>query len=61
MDMRTQKVKLALTNLAILVFGAGLLTGIYMYADKQIKQEQSCDEPCPDCVPRVPLTNLEEQ
>lgn len=67
--MNNQKVKLY--NAAILVIMAAIFAGVYMYAraEKVHKEEQcpvcieekghdTCDEPCEDCVPRVPLSDI---
>lgn len=52
MDMRTQKVKVGVG------FIIGLVTGIiFMYSAQEKQQTRMCN----DCVPRVPLIDLEEQ
>ena len=64
-----QKVKLY--NAAILVIMGAIFAGVNMYAEgeKVHKEEQctvfieekghdKCDEPCDDCVPRAPLSEI---
>ena len=63
MMTKAQKVKMVLNGI-VLFFAGGLVTGIYMYAAAEAaktRTEDTCNEPCPECVPRVPLTNLEEE
>ena len=63
MMTKAQKVKM-LWNGIVLFFAGGFITGTYMYAKQEVAEtrtEDTCNEPCPDCVPKVPLTNLEEQ
>jgi len=53
MDMN-QKVKV------VVGFIIGLVTGIiFMYSTQEKPQTRMCNEPCPDCVPRVPLINID--
>ena len=67
--MSNQKVKLY--NAAILFIMGAIFAGVYMYAaaEKVHKEEQcpvcieekghdTCDEPCDDCVPRAPLSEI---
>lgn len=60
MITKAQKVKM-LINGIVLFFAGGFMTGVYMYAEEELVQEDTCSEPCPECVPKVPLTNLEEE
>jgi len=49
-----QKVKV------VVGFIIGLVTGIiFMYPTQEKPQTSMCNEPCPDCVPRVPLINID--
>ena len=49
----TRKVKLAVS---VFVLAAAAL----IYNQKE-EECETCNEPCPECVPKVPLTNLEEE
>ena len=68
--MSYQKVKTIYNATIIFIMGA-IFAGVYMYAaaekvhDRQKcpvcieeKGHDTCDEPCQDCVPRVPLSDI---
>ena len=65
-----QKVKTIYNAVVLFIMGA-IFAGVYMYAvaEKVHKEEQcpvcieekghdTCDEPCPDCVPKAPLSEI---
>ena len=62
MMTKAQKVKMVWNGI-VLFFAGGFITGTYMYSAAEVAETRTdCgDEPCPDCVPKVPLTNLEEE
>ena len=57
-----QKVKMLFNGAVLFLMGAIFAT-VYMYAKEEVetRTEDTCHEPCPECIPKVPLTNLEEQ
>ena len=58
----TQKVKMLFNGAVLFLMGAIFAT-VYMYAKEEVetRTDDTGHEPCPECIPKGPLTNLEEQ
>ena len=52
-----------LFNGAVLFLMGAIFATVYMYAKEEVetRTQDTCHEPCPECIPKAPLTNLEEQ
>ena len=58
-----QKVKMLFNGAVLFLMGA-IFAAVYMYSAAEAAEtrtEDTCNVPCPECIPKVPLTNLEEQ